>query len=212
MEAVDRLFAAYFEQGVAPGMAFGVVVDGKLVHSGGMGTLRVGEQALPGKDSVFRIASMTKSFIAATILLLRDEGVLQLDDRAEKWVPELLGVPLPTGDSAPPTLRQLLSMNGGLPEDDPWARDNSVTPSPDREPARREDCWGLLRPLDLLEHAVACCSLFLLTCALLGDFIAFLRPTAWSTCLTAISQRCSRSRKPGAQPLAPGTSTATSAT
>jgi len=122
-ERVDEIFAAYFAQDppLTPGVAYGVVMDGVLVHTGGLGTLHVGEQHQPGADSSFRIASMTKSFVAATLLLLRDEGVLRLDDAAEQWVPELQGLPLATGDSRPPTLRQLLSMNSGYPEDDPWA-------------------------------------------------------------------------------------------
>ncbi|MEI7439066.1 MAG: serine hydrolase domain-containing protein, partial [Thermoleophilia bacterium] len=120
---VDEIFAAYVAQDppLTPGVAYGVVMDGVLVHAGGLGTLHVGKQHQPGADSSFRIASMTKSFVAATLLLLRDEGVLRLDDTAEQWVPELQGLPLATGDSRPPTLRQLLSMNSGYPEDDPWA-------------------------------------------------------------------------------------------
>ena len=62
----------------------------------------------------------------ATVLLLRDEGVLRLDDPVERWVPELRGQPLATADSAPPTLRHLLSMNAGLPEDDPWVGRRSL--------------------------------------------------------------------------------------
>ncbi|MCX6411342.1 MAG: serine hydrolase [Actinobacteria bacterium] len=122
-ERVDEIFAAYFGQDppLTPGVAYGVVKDGELVYASGLGTLHVGEQHQPGADSSFRIASMTKSFVAATLLLLRDEGVLRLDDTAEQWVPELQGLPLATGDSRPPTLRQLLSMNSGYPEDDPWA-------------------------------------------------------------------------------------------
>ena len=92
------------------------------MHSAGLGVLRVGEpDAIPAADSVFRIASMSKSFTAAAIMLLRDDGVLRLDDPIQQWVPELAGMPLPTSDSRPPTVRQLLSMSGGFPEDDPWA-------------------------------------------------------------------------------------------
>lgn len=129
-ERVDKVFASFLARRAAPGVAYGVVMDGKLVHVGGFGTLHVGQDHPPGPDSIFRIASMTKSFIAATILLLRDEGVLRLDDTVEHWVPELRGLPLATTDSTPPTLRQLLSMNSGYPEDDPWAdRLESLTDS-----------------------------------------------------------------------------------
>ena len=50
--------------------------EASLVHHQGLGTLRVGEEAPPDADSVFRIASMTKSFTAATVISLRDEGRL----------------------------------------------------------------------------------------------------------------------------------------
>eukprot|EP01047_Picozoa_sp_COSAG01_P050954 COSAG01_NODE_5201_length_4414_cov_468.710313_7_plen_141_part_00 len=66
---VDDIFSAYFADGdTAPGCAYGVVVDGVLVHTGGLGTLRAGEEEAvvpPRADCLFRIASMTKSFVAA---------------------------------------------------------------------------------------------------------------------------------------------------
>jgi CubicO group peptidase (beta-lactamase class C family) len=62
---------------------------------------------------------MTKSFTAAAVLLLRDEGALRLDDAAEDYVPELAGLRLVDGE-VPITIRQLLTMTAGLPTDDPW--------------------------------------------------------------------------------------------
>jgi CubicO group peptidase (beta-lactamase class C family) len=125
--AVDAVFAAYPLAGDgsakpprAPGLAYGVLLDGELVHAGGRGTLRVGEDAPPDADSVFRIASMTKSFVAAAVLLLRDRGLLALDDPVRRHVPEATGL-VPPDDGPEPTLRHLLSMTAGLPTDDAWA-------------------------------------------------------------------------------------------
>ena len=115
-EIAERTFAAWN----VPGLVYGLVRDGSLVHSRGIGTLRVGEDAIPTTSSVFRIASMTKSFTAATVLLLRDEGRLGLDDEAARYVPELGSVQLPTRDSPPITIRHLLTMTAGFPTDDPW--------------------------------------------------------------------------------------------
>jgi CubicO group peptidase (beta-lactamase class C family) len=115
-ELADRSFAGWH----VPGLAYGVVLDGELIHSRGLGTLRVGEDATPTASSVFRIASMTKSFTAATVLSLRDEGLLHLDDPIADHVPELAAVRLPTTDSPPITIRHLLTMTAGLPTDDPW--------------------------------------------------------------------------------------------
>ena len=117
---IDALFDRFAATGVAPGLAFGVVADGELAHAGGRGTLRAGEIAEPGPDSVFRIASMTKSFTASTVLLLRDDGRLRLDDPVTRLVPELAGLPAWSRDAAPMTVESLLTMSAGFPTDDPW--------------------------------------------------------------------------------------------
>lgn len=119
LRAADAVADAFLEGRHIPGVAYGVVAGGELIHSRGLGTLRVGEVAVPDADSVFRIASMTKSFTAATVLSLRDEGRYSLDDPIERYVllPELRG---PTTDSPPITIRHLLSMTSGLATDDPW--------------------------------------------------------------------------------------------
>ncbi|HSL97355.1 MAG TPA: serine hydrolase domain-containing protein [Candidatus Deferrimicrobiaceae bacterium] len=110
----------WFDGRKAPGLIYGVLVDGRLVHARGLGTLRVGAEAPPDLESAFRIASITKSFTAATVLLLRDDGRLALDDPAERYVPELASWRYPTADSPRITIRHLLTMTAGLPSDDPW--------------------------------------------------------------------------------------------
>ena len=120
LERIDALADRTFAGWRVPGLAYGVVRGRELIHSRGLGTLRVGEAATPTAESVFRIASMTKSFTAATVLLLRDEGRLRLDDEIAQHVPELAGLRGPTADSPPITIRHLLTMTAGFPTDDPW--------------------------------------------------------------------------------------------
>ena len=120
LRAVDRAFERLFADGTIPGMAYGVVIAGDLVHARGLGTLHHGEDRVPDADSVFRIASMTKSFTASAVLLLRDEGALRLDEPVGTYVPELAGFRGATADSPLITVRHLLTMSGGLPTDDPW--------------------------------------------------------------------------------------------
>jgi CubicO group peptidase (beta-lactamase class C family) len=120
LSAADELAAKTFARWKVPGVAYGVVRDGELIHSRGLGTVRVGEDRAPDADSVFRIASMTKSFTAATVLLLRDEGELRLDDPVAQHVPELANLRGPTADSPVITIRHLLTMTAGFPTDDPW--------------------------------------------------------------------------------------------
>ena len=120
IRSLDARFARLRDEARIPGVAWGIVSHGSLVHAGGAGTTRHGEDRRPDARSVFRIASMTKSFTASTVLLLRDEGRLRLDDPVAAYVPELVGWRLPTADSVPVTVRQLLTMSAGLATDDPW--------------------------------------------------------------------------------------------
>ena len=119
-EQVDELVDAFVATEPVPGVAYGVVIGGELVHTRGVGTVKVGTEQAPDADTVFRIASMTKSFTAATVLLLRDEGRLHLDDPAAMHVPELQGQRPPVAGAPAITLRRLLSMSAGFPGDDPW--------------------------------------------------------------------------------------------
>ena len=117
---IDRAFTDYARTAHVPGMAWGVIVDGRLVHSGTYGVQDTATQAPVTPDTVFRIASMTKSFTAVAILALRDEGRLSLDDPAERYVPELKNLAYPTSDAPRITIRHLLSHAAGFPEDNPW--------------------------------------------------------------------------------------------
>lgn len=100
-----------------PNVIAGVVAGGEIVLQAVAGTA----DRVVGEASVFRIASMTKSFTASAVLLLRDAGALQLDDPVAVHVPELSGLRLPTTDSPTVTIRHLLTMASGLATDDPWA-------------------------------------------------------------------------------------------
>ncbi|QQS13603.1 MAG: beta-lactamase family protein [Rhodospirillales bacterium] len=104
-------YAQHRELCGVPAMAAGVVVDGELVAFSGFGARR---------HSLFRIASMTKSFTAAAALTLRDEGRLDLDRPIADYAPEFAGLRGPTSDSPAITTRHLLSMASGLATDDPW--------------------------------------------------------------------------------------------
>ncbi len=113
------LVAATADAHCCPTVSWAVTVDGEVAESGAHGVLADGRT--PSVDTVYRIASMTKSFTAATVLALRDEGQLSLDDRIAGLAPELAAITGPTSDTAPITVRHLLSMAGGMANDDAWA-------------------------------------------------------------------------------------------
>jgi CubicO group peptidase (beta-lactamase class C family) len=116
---VAAMAEGHHQRAGQPGLAYGIVIDGELVHAAGLGERRLGGPP-PDARTVFRIASMTKSFTASAILSLRDEGALRLDDLAEEYVTELRGWPPVALDSARVSIRHLLTMTAGFPTDDPW--------------------------------------------------------------------------------------------
>ena len=102
-----------------PGIALGLIKDGKLINIFGVGEITLKSKKVPDANSVFRIASMTKSFTATAILLLRDRDLLRLDDPITKYLPWTKNIGLPE-DSSEILIRDLLTMGAGFPTDDPW--------------------------------------------------------------------------------------------
>ena len=117
---IDRTMREFAQRANVPGIAYGIVIDGRLAHIGVAGLRDVRAGAAVDTGTVFRIASMTKSFTALAILQLRDAGTLSLDAPAERYVPELVRLRYPTSDAARITVRDLLTHSAGFPEDNPW--------------------------------------------------------------------------------------------
>jgi CubicO group peptidase (beta-lactamase class C family) len=105
-EAVDALMHRY--EGKVPGASLLVVRNGlPVVRRGyGMADLEQGIAATPATN--YRLASVTKQFTAASILLLAEDGRLHLDDRVRQWLPSLPHA----ADTI--TIRHLLTHTGGL--------------------------------------------------------------------------------------------------
>ncbi|HEX5013067.1 MAG TPA: serine hydrolase domain-containing protein [Candidatus Limnocylindrales bacterium] len=120
LDRVDAIFDRFVAENGAPGVAYGLIEGGELIRTNGHGVARLGDTAPPDADTIFRIASMTKSFTASMVLLLRDEGRLGLDDDVVAYVPEVAGIRRFSTDSPPLSIRHLLTMTAGLPGDDPW--------------------------------------------------------------------------------------------
>ena len=119
LSEIDARFDRWQADVHAPGLVYGVVLDGRLIHIRAAGVKTVdGGPVTP--DTLFRIASMSKAFTALAVLKLRDEGRLSLDDLAETHVPELKAWTYPTADSPRIRVRDLLNHLGGFVTDDPW--------------------------------------------------------------------------------------------
>jgi CubicO group peptidase (beta-lactamase class C family) len=114
--ALEARAASYVKQNRLPGAAVGVVHGEALVWSHGIGFADVAKRIVPDARTLYRVASITKTFTGTAIMRLRDEGKLDLDDPVGRHIPELAHL-----DRV--TLRRLLSHESGLqsePPDTDW--------------------------------------------------------------------------------------------
>lgn len=104
---VDKLFAAWDRRDVA-GCAVGILRDGKAIYSKGFGSSNLDYEVPNNPQTIFEIASASKSFTCACLALLMDQGKIDPDDDLRKFVPEM-------HKFAPPVLiRHLVQCRTGL--------------------------------------------------------------------------------------------------
>src|SRR5260221_307878 len=96
-----------------PGLAVGIVGDQELIWSGGFGHADRQAARPPDRQTLFRVASITKTFTAAAIVQLRDEGRLSLDDPLHTHIPEFAAVPVWAGALERATLRRMPPPHSG---------------------------------------------------------------------------------------------------
>ncbi|MFJ4947792.1 serine hydrolase domain-containing protein [Streptomyces sp. NPDC088760] len=88
MTALHETLLRYVEDGSVPG-AVALVARGDDVEVVAVGHHDTAGSVPMARDSLFRIASLTKPVTAAALLMLVDDGRLALDDPVERWLPEL---------------------------------------------------------------------------------------------------------------------------
>ncbi len=113
---VDSIVADALRSSGVPSASIAIVQGGKIVYAKAYGDQGPGIAKGPDADAKYQIASISKQFTAAAILLLENEGKLSLDDKVSKWVPDVT-------DADKITIRQLLSHTAGI--QDYWPQDYS---------------------------------------------------------------------------------------
>lgn len=103
---IDELMGAY--RGAVPGACVAVLQHGTSMFQCAYGLADVENQVAATPATNYRLASITKQFTAAAILLLAEDGCVSIDDRARKWLPGL-------ADAADGiSIRHLLTHTSGL--------------------------------------------------------------------------------------------------
>jgi len=86
---LDAWLQTQVRYGKIPGVSVGIVYNGELIYQKGFGYGDAEKKILSTADTRYRIASQTKIFTAIGIMILRDEGKLNLDEPIEKYLPWL---------------------------------------------------------------------------------------------------------------------------
>jgi D-alanyl-D-alanine carboxypeptidase len=97
--------------GKVPGATEAVITPNGFTWEGASGLANVTTQTPTKPQDIFNIASITKSFTAATVLKLAESGKLSLDDTLGQWLPEI-AANIPNSQSV--TVRQLLNGTSGI--------------------------------------------------------------------------------------------------
>ncbi|MBE0676289.1 MAG: serine hydrolase [Bacteroidales bacterium] len=116
LRKIDEIFAQYHNG--MPGLSVAIARDGKTIYSKAFGLAEMEHRVPNTTETTFECGSVSKQFVAASILLLAQDGKLALTDDVRKYVPEL-----PQYD-APITIKHLLTHTSGLKD---WGAVYSLT-------------------------------------------------------------------------------------
>ena len=105
-QKVDKIFASYNKH--SPGCSVGVIRDGSFVLRKSYGEASLELPSPLTSESVFYLASVSKQFTAASVVLAAEQDFLSLDDDVRKYIPELPDY------GRPITLRQMLHQSSGF--------------------------------------------------------------------------------------------------
>jgi CubicO group peptidase (beta-lactamase class C family) len=106
-QEIDSIFKQWSKRNV-PGGAIGIIKDGELMYSKGYGIADLEHDIKISPSSVFNICSISKEFVSFSLLLLEEQGKLNLDDTVQTYLPDF-----PEYD-APLTIRHLINHTSGI--------------------------------------------------------------------------------------------------
>jgi CubicO group peptidase (beta-lactamase class C family) len=117
---LQRRLADLVAKNRLPGASAGIVLGDQLAWEGAVGFADFASGRRPDSDTLYRVASISKTFTATAIVQLRDRGLLKLDDALVRFLPEFAAVTCRHGTVEDVTLRRLLSHRSGLISEGPF--------------------------------------------------------------------------------------------
>ena len=129
LKAFQQAMRALVDEQKLAGVTTLVARHGKVVHFDAYGKRDLEAGKPVEKDTIFRIASMTKPIVGVAMMMLWEQGKWTLDDPVAKHIPEFAGlkVATPSGEvpqTKPMTMRQLMSHTAGFDVSAGYAKHN----------------------------------------------------------------------------------------
>ena len=129
LKAFQRTMRALVDDGKLAGVTTLVARHGKVVYVDAYGVQDLATKKPVARDTIFRIASMTKPIVGVAMMMLWEQGKWTLDDPVAKHIPEFAGlkVATPNGEvpqTKPMTMRQLMSHTAGFDVNAGYAKAN----------------------------------------------------------------------------------------
>src|SRR5688500_3022475 len=116
LPGIDAAMEKMIEKNEVAGAVTVVLSKDKILHVGTSGFADVASKRPMSPDTLFWIASMTKPVTAVAILMLQDEGKLNVSDPVAKYIPEFANLKTPSGKPANLTITPILTNTSGLGE------------------------------------------------------------------------------------------------
>lgn len=116
IDSIDQVISQYVESGVVSGAVTLVAREGKVLHLGAVGLSNIENEKEMRRWTQFAIASMSKPITATAVMMLHDEGKLNVHDPLAKHLPEFAEPRLRSGDklSRPLTILDALTHTSGI--------------------------------------------------------------------------------------------------
>ena len=119
LRGIEQAVGGHLDQNHLAGAVTLVLRQGRIVHFEAHGWRDLETRTPMTRDSIFRIYSMTKPIVSAAVMMLQEEGKLELDDPVHQYLPELEGLKVfsENGNEAaarPMSIRDLLRHTAGL--------------------------------------------------------------------------------------------------
>jgi CubicO group peptidase (beta-lactamase class C family) len=113
-ETLEPILDRLVREEKIPGLAVGIVEDGKLVYARGFGVMKLGDHPTPvTAQTLFHMASITKPFVATSVMQLVERGKVDLDARVTRYLPYFR---LKDARYESITVRQMLTHTSGMPD------------------------------------------------------------------------------------------------